>query len=262
MSSKSNPLVAVYMVTYNHEKFIAQAIESVLMQKTNFPIKLFIGEDCSIDGTAAIAKEYSKKYPELIEARCNNVNIGMVPNAIKTLEECRGKYIAFCEGDDYWIDPYKLQKQIDFLEGNPSYSSCAHQCTVIAGENNEKGFPYNIPDKADFRTEDLLGNRHFHTGSFVFRSSVMNDRPIPDNITSADRAIFFLCSLFGPIRFLNETMAVYRKHPGGIFELGHRRLDEKGFEYGAVDKVNLSGIFRKEIQVHGVPWDSVLPIES
>lgn len=115
------PMVSVWMITYNHEQFIAEAIESVLMQKTNFRFELVIGEDGSTDGTADIIKKYSDNYPDIIRARFNKPNIGMIPNMIKTLEECTGKYIAMLEGDDYWIDQLKLQKQIEFLEANEDY---------------------------------------------------------------------------------------------------------------------------------------------
>jgi len=112
--------VSVCMITYNHEPYIRQAIEGVLMQKCNFPIELIIGEDCSTDNTRHICNEYTAKYPE-INLLPSEINLGVILNFFKTLQASTGKYIAICEGDDYWTDPYKLQKQVDFLEANTEY---------------------------------------------------------------------------------------------------------------------------------------------
>lgn len=112
------PLVSVKMITYNHAPFIANAIECVLKQKTNFPFELVIGEDCSTDGTREIVFEYQKKYPDIIRVITSEQNVGMKKNGYRTTKACRGKYIAFCEGDDYWHHPEKLQKQVDYLESN------------------------------------------------------------------------------------------------------------------------------------------------
>ena len=110
----NKPLLSIASITYNHEQFIAQAIESWLMQKTSFEIEIIIGEDCSTDNTRAIIEKYRKLHPDLIKLIISESNVGMMPNFIRTLAACRGKYIALCEGDDYWTDPYKLQKQVDF----------------------------------------------------------------------------------------------------------------------------------------------------
>jgi glycosyltransferase involved in cell wall biosynthesis len=113
------PLVSVKMLTYNHAPYIAQAIEGVLQQKTNYPFELVIGEDCSTDGTREIVLEYQKKYPDIIRLVTSDRNLGMKKNSYRTTKACRGKYMAFCEGDDYWHRPDKLQKQADYLESHP-----------------------------------------------------------------------------------------------------------------------------------------------
>ena len=118
------PTVSVCMVTYNHEKYIAQAIEGVMTQETNFKIELVIGEDSSTDRTRKICLEYKNKFPHIIKLRLQEKNLGMMKNFYDSLSSCTGDYIAICEGDDYWTDPYKLQKQIDFLEENPEYGLC------------------------------------------------------------------------------------------------------------------------------------------
>jgi glycosyltransferase involved in cell wall biosynthesis len=115
----TEPLVSVSMITYNHAPYISMAIEGVLQQKVNFPIELVIGEDCSTDGTQEIVAEYQKKYPDIIRVITSAKNVGMKKNGLRTFKACQGKYIAFCEGDDYWQNPCKLQKQVDYFEGHP-----------------------------------------------------------------------------------------------------------------------------------------------
>jgi glycosyltransferase involved in cell wall biosynthesis len=115
----AEPLVSVEMITYNHAPFIAQAIEGVLQQKTTFPFELIIGEDCSTDGTRDIVFEYQKNHSDIIRVITSDKNVGALTNFMRTMNAGRGKYIAFCEGDDYWHHPEKLQKQVDYLEGHP-----------------------------------------------------------------------------------------------------------------------------------------------
>lgn len=224
---KNKPLVSIWMIAFNHEKYISEAIEGVLMQKTSFPIELIIGEDFSTDNTVSIIKKYVHKYPDLIKARYNEFNMGMIPNTIKTLQECNGKYIALCEGDDFWTDPYKLQKQIEILENNSELSGCAHQTTVIYDylKNKPHDFRSNVPSLLTIN--QLLNDRKFHTASFVFRSKIISNHPLPENITAGDRALFLLVASFGNIKFINEPMACYRKNAGGISNWVTAELMEK-----------------------------------
>lgn len=131
------PLLSVVTVTYNHEPFIAQCIEGVLMQQVSFPIEFIIGEDCSADGTRAICQRYAEQYPELIRLIVSDFNVGGLANERRVMAAARGKYIAYCEGDDYWTDPLKLQKQVDFLESHPEYSACFHRFKSFDAKNNE-----------------------------------------------------------------------------------------------------------------------------
>lgn len=123
------PLVSVVMITYNHAPYITQAIEGVLQQKTNFPFELVIGEDCSTDGTREIVFEYQKKYPDIIRVITSEQNVGATRNLYRTEKNCRGKYIAYCEGDDYWHRPDKLQKQVDYMENHP-------ECGLVCSDYN------------------------------------------------------------------------------------------------------------------------------
>ena len=129
-------IVSVLMITYNHENFIREAIDGVLMQKTTFPIELIIGEDCSTDSTRKIVVEYAEKYPDLIRPLLPGSNLGMMKNFNKTMEAAKGKYIAICEGDDYWTDPLKLQKQVDILEANENIVAVATNAAVCDFNGN------------------------------------------------------------------------------------------------------------------------------
>ena len=148
------PFVSVCMITYNHEDYIGHAIEYVVGQETSFPIELVIGEDCSTDRTQQIVFEYQKKYPDLIRIITSEENVGARRNLLRIEIACRGKYIAYCEGDDYWHDPRKLQIQVDFLENNPEYKlvcSNARSYTVETGKLIEKAIPVRpyLCDKDD-----------------------------------------------------------------------------------------------------------------
>jgi glycosyltransferase involved in cell wall biosynthesis len=132
------PLVSVHMITYNHVTFIAQSIEGVLQQKTNFPVELIIGEDCSTDGTREIVFDYQKKYSDIIRVITSDKNIGAKNNGIRTMKSCQGKYVAFCEGDDYWHHPYKLQKQVDYLESHPECGMVYSSYDVYHVKTGEK----------------------------------------------------------------------------------------------------------------------------
>lgn len=131
------PLLSIVTITYNHEPFIAKTIEGVLMQQVKFPIELIIAEDCSTDGTRAICQQYAEEYPDLIRLITSESNVGAIANERRAMLAARGKYIAFCEGDDYWTDSLKLQKQVDFLEENPDYSVCFHRCKHYNVETHE-----------------------------------------------------------------------------------------------------------------------------
>ena len=142
--SSSAPLVSICCITYNHEQFIREAVDGFLMQKTDFPIEIIIHDDASIDGTTKIIKEYQGKHAELIKLIIQTENqyktrgFGFL---VDLFQQAQGKYIALCEGDDYWTDPLKLQKQVDFLEANPDYSLVSHRRKVY--DENIKQFIKN-----------------------------------------------------------------------------------------------------------------------
>lgn len=202
------------MITYNHEKYIAEAIESIVSQKTNFAFELVIGEDCSTDNTRNICIEYQKKYPEIIRLRLPETNQGMMKNWINNINYGRGKYIALCDGDDYWTDPYKLQKQFDFMEANPDFALCSHHTYTLLGEHLDK----NMEMEQDVLTiQDLIiKDWGLLTASIFFRKDA---HKVPEwyyTVKNGDYALQLIVSLSGKIKMLPDYMAVYRKHGEGI----------------------------------------------
>lgn len=219
MTEMVSPLVSVCMITYNHEKYIAQAIESVLVQQTDFQYELVIGEDCSLDGTRAVVRVYGESYPDQIRLLLPEHNIGAMANFAATLKACRGQYIALLEGDDYWTDPAKLQKQVSFLKEHPDYAICFHN-TLIKYENSD-----DLPHLREKKIWDTYSVKEViransppgHTSSAVFRNSALDDFPtwFFDSV-SGDIPLFILVCSHGLAKYCNETMSVHRIHSGGI----------------------------------------------
>lgn len=208
------PLVSVCTITYNHEKYIAQAIDSFLMQRTNFPIEIVIGDDFSSDNTREIILGLQKKYPETISLIQREKNIGVIPNLVDVLANCKGKYIAFCEGDDYWIDPLKLQKQVNFLESNLDFSLCFHDALVYWEDKTHRPFYFcRKLSKTTYQVEDVIKKWLMPSASMVFRKDAA--LPLPGwfvDVYNGDYAMQLLLALKGKIYYFNEIMCVYRRN--------------------------------------------------
>jgi len=211
------PLVSVQMITYNHEPFIAQAIEGVLMQKTNFKYELVIGEDCSTDNTRKICEEYARNYPDIIRLLPSEKNLGMFANGTRTMKACmNGKYIGICEGDDYWTDPYKLQKQVDFLEKNSRIIAVAHLSkTIFEGVEILNQYYNSKTNAGEYSKRKLLLPAPFHTSSIVFRNIVNFSHPSFPTELLRDYSLIIILSSLGRIKVINEVMSVYRRNLGG-----------------------------------------------
>ena len=187
----TEPLVSVKMLAYNHAPYIAQAIEGILQQKTNFPFELVIGEDCSTDGTREIVFEYQKKYPDIIRVITSDQNVGTKKNGYRTLKACRGKYVALCEGDDYWHNPLKLQKQVDYLESHLECGLVYSSFDVYDVSSKKRindyikyrnwEMPVN-PSVSDF----ILGRDEGGIGSGITACTVMIRRTLYEQIVEAD----------------------------------------------------------------------------
>lgn len=206
------------MAAYNHEKFIAQAIESVLMQQTNFDYELVIGEDCSTDGTRGIVMAYRDKHPDRIRLLLHEKNVGMHQNSAQTFKACRGQYIAFLEGDDYWISPQKLQMQADFLDNHPDFTFCFSNVLVVDEDRVKPELFYKTPMKTVYGLEDLLTGNFIHTPSVMARNGVCDELPEWHyRMPMGDWAFYLLNAQRGPFGYINEVLAAYRKHAGGTW---------------------------------------------
>ena len=215
-------MVTIASTTYNMEAFIAEALDSWLAQKTSFPYDIVISDDGSTDGTCDVVRRYMEKYPNI--RLISTGHIGKMPNFIRSLKESKGKYIALCDGDDYWIDPEKLQKQVDFMESHPDYSECFTNSYVLNTETGKKKIAKTqIWDEAD--TEDLLKHRDNdnvqmspgHTSTFLYRNQYLQDYPewmYGDVMT--DFPLYMLMSRYGKAKFINEITSVYRHRPDGV----------------------------------------------
>lgn len=208
------------MITYNHEKFVAQAINSVLMQKTNFSYELIIGEDCSTDHTRNIVLDFQKKYPGKILVLPRKKNIGRDLNFIETFCTCNGKYIAILEGDDYWMSPHKLQTQVDFLENDQNYAMSAHAVNVIGHPDHNSFIPDTMRKnpKEEYTLQDIIHENFIPTCSVVYRRQ--KDLVLPSwmkQVYYQDLPLHIFHAQYGKIRYSPEVMACYRVHPGGMW---------------------------------------------
>lgn len=208
------------MITYNHEKFIEQAVESVMMQETNFPYELVISDDCSPDRTREIVIAFQQKYPDRIRLLLPEQNLGAKQNWTRNLLACDGEFIAMLEGDDYWTSPHKLQRQVDFLAASPDCSAC-FTLTQVRSESHaasESFIPAKSVPARKFSTEDFLERNSIATCSLVLRNvmSELDLRPFA-SLKMGDWPMNILLSLRGPIGYLPELMAAYRQHAGGIW---------------------------------------------
>ena len=219
----NNPTVSICCITYNHINFIRECLDGFILQKSNFDLEILIFDDASTDGTQEVIKEYAFKHKNILtflqtENQWQKKKSGLLdflfPNA-------KGKYIAFCEGDDYWTDPLKLQKQVDFLEANQDYSLCFTNSTIIF-EGSDTTMPYlKYNESKELSAFNIIkgGGRVCPSASLVLRNYFKDD-PFPDFLKTAmsgDRALAFFLLSKGRIYALNYFSCVYRKHQGGIF---------------------------------------------
>lgn len=224
--------VSVEMITFRHELYIRQAIEGVLMQETNFNFELVIADDCSPDSTSEIVESIIKNHPkgDKIKYFRHKENIGMQPNGMFAYNQCHGKYIALCEGDDYWTDPLKLQKQVDFLENNLEYVLCFHQVDILKldGEIVED-FITKVPD--DYETIEALATfgNYIHTPSVVFRNVIKEFSFEFELSPIGDYFFYIMLAEHGKLKYLKEKMAVYRFGSGIYSKLGDTQKNKKWY---------------------------------
>jgi glycosyltransferase involved in cell wall biosynthesis len=214
--------LSVALITYNQERFIAQAVESALAQKVNFDCEIVIGEDCSTDGTRAIVADFARRNPDRIRPILREQNVGGLRNIESTLDACRGQYVAILEGDDYWTCEKKLQRQVDFLDAHPDCAICCHRVLFLDESCAEKPdsrsgvHPRRPP--GTYTLEDLLEDNFIATCSTVLRRELMVQLP-PTFLALklGDWPRNALAARHGNIQLMDENMATYRLHPTSVW---------------------------------------------
>lgn len=238
-------LVSISCITYNHEPYIADAIESFLMQKTNFKYEILIHDDASTDRTAEIIKKYQKKYPDIIKPIYQTKN--QYSKGVKRIgtrfneSRARGKYIAICEGDDYWTDPYKLQKQVDLLERNDDVVASFHRVEEVTPEkkrlNTFVEVPYvNQENLYDIKDIIRFDGKKIHVSSLMYKKEFFSDKNIPKfyyNSIVGDLAIMLSLSLNGHFLYINESMSCTRR---GVEKGASERLFKSKEAYISTNK--------------------------
>ncbi len=217
------PLVSVCCMAYNHEKFIKETIESILCQKTDFPFEIIVHDDASIDGTANVIKEYAEKYPDIIKPIIqseNQYSKGIWIFDTYIVPQIKGKYLALCEGDDYWCDQNKLQLQVEWMEAHLDYSLCGHNSIVLNYLTGEKELFNDVFQDRDFSFEEILaggekGRTVFHTSSFLYRA---DNKKMPLAFTVkgiGDYPRLLYLATIGKVHFLSQVMSTYRSNVPG-----------------------------------------------
>jgi glycosyltransferase involved in cell wall biosynthesis len=238
MSEITDPLVSICCITYNHGQHISQAIEGFLNQKTKFPFEIIIGEDESQDETRQLCIDYAKRYPEIIRvflrSRKDVIYVDGMPtgrfNFIETMKAARGKYIALCEGDDYWTDPLKLQKQVDFLEAHTDCTLSFHAVNIF--DDRTKQFTH-VSRPAD--TKQIYSIHDFlkpESGSLIRLSSVVLRATVVENYpdwatrhTVGDYPLYLLCAHLGNLGYIDKIMSVYRISTSGVWSTKYKEPD-------------------------------------
>ncbi len=253
MDDKEEVMVSVIVITYNHGHFIGQAIESIVTQKVNFKFELVIGEDCSPDNTRQICEHYARQYPDIIKLLPSDRNYGPMANFLRILAVSNGKYIALCEGDDYWCDPLKLRKQVDFLESNPEFTTCF----TSVGIEDEMGWElpdehyFPKPQKDVFTIDDFILSEMniIPTPTVLYKNVLPN--PLPDFYIQAlvgDMGLQLFAADKGKAKWLNQKTAVYRNHAGGV---------TKSKETIETANTNLMNFYREFNEYTGYKYNAV-----
>ncbi len=272
--SAETPVVSVVVPTYQHAPFIAECIRSILVQETNFPVEILIGEDESTDGTRGICEQLAAEHPDQIRlflrSRRDVIYIFGKPtgraNFIGLLREAKGQFIAICEGDDFWTDPHKLQKQVDLLRSDPDCMGSYHQTKVVYFDKviEEKLMRDRLPDRMTAE-QTIAPLSPFHLSSFIFRATncLSEIFAIPQKKTgSLDLAIFAVVADKGYLRKVDGVMSCYRKHAGGVTStdahIGIRYHQSRILFWLIIDRFLGYSYTRKCEKVIGHHWDHIV----
>lgn len=226
MDNNDNIMVTIRCITFNHAKYIRQCLDSFLMQKTNFKFEILIHDDASTDGTTDIIKDYAQRYPDIVKPLYEEENqyskYGNLMTVRRLMDQhLRGKYTALCEGDDYWTDPDKLQKQVDFLESHPEHSMVFHQ-TMRHYQDTDRAdeLYYDKLEERDYTGLEMYQQCRPAEASVVMRTSIHHcdvyKKFVESGISFGDLPVFLTCAHCGRVHALTDVMAVYRIHKSGV----------------------------------------------
>jgi glycosyltransferase involved in cell wall biosynthesis len=254
--------VSVLITTYNQEKYVTQAVESALRQQADFPFEIVIGDDCSTDHTRDILKALSKSHPERIRLWLRDQKGEGLPgkiNFVETLKACQGQFIALLDGDDYWTDVQKLQKQVNFLDGHSDYAFCFHNAGIVReGETPDPAKRFCAPDQKQTSTlEDLTRGNFIFAGSVMFRRGLFGE--FPDWFYTAltgDWLLHLFNAQHGKIGYLDEVMAVYRVHAGSSWSSNSPRLRLTD-QIDLLDKINAHLEFKYDKTIKATQYQSL-----
>ena len=210
------PLVSICCICYNQEEYIGDTLDGFVMQHTNFSFEIVISDDCSSDQTRRIITEYKQQYPNLIHDISPQNNKGVFSNFLYTLQHTRGKYLAFCEGDDFWIDPYKLQKQVDFMESHPEVGLCYTDYNLCSEKQIvEEDIFHNNPSRIICTFEEqLINSAYIAPMTWLFRRELYMQIAPANSHTDGTFALSLDFFANSKVAYLPETTAVYRSHIG------------------------------------------------
>ncbi len=218
-TSSPAPLVSVSITTYNLEKWLPRTLDSVLMQQIDFPIEIVISDDASRDATLQIAHSYRERHPDMIRILERSKNVGVLRNTYETLEACRGKYVAFLDGDDCWTDPLKLSLQVPLLEADPTLSVCGHFARWVTPTGEVVRERYPLIPAGRYGIEEIILHNFLPTTSTIFRNGI--HRKLPswyfEIEALSDWPIWILAAQTGDILLLDRIMSDYTLAPGSAF---------------------------------------------
>lgn len=250
--SAAAPVVSVLVMTYDHERFIAQALDSVLMQETDLEVEILVSEDCSTDRTREIVLDYRRRHPDRIRLLLSERNLHSNEVVVRGLEAARGTYVALLDGDDYWTSPDKLRRQVEFLERHPECAMCFHNALVVDDEGRMPPRPWTPAGHPEISTlRDIWMGNFVATCSAMYRNGVIGRIPgwyVP-LFPITDWPLHILHAERGAIGYVDEVMGVYRRHAGGLYSpLAEReKLEATGAFYEAMRR-NLGGRHEKLIR--------------
>lgn len=262
----TDPLVSIICLTYNEEKYVRDCLDGFVMQKTSFPFDVYIYDDASTDATQSIILEYVERFPDIFKPTFYEENQYSKGERFIGLREgfntANGKFIAYCEGDDYWTDPFKLQKQVDFLETNPEYSVCAHE-TVIRNDTDPKedgtlfthtkvNLFLDRTTRNRYSLSDTLTGNIFHISSMVFRKMHFDWPEWIKEITALDMVIFMMLACNGDIYLMRDQMSVYRHNSTSITSTQNMFASQIAFNDASISILDKMDVFWQRSYHHDI----------